>query len=137
MNHFTVDVLTPNKVIAKDVPAQSLIIPTIRGEINVLADHTHVITRLSTGQLSIFGGADDPDRHFSVSHGVCKVLKNKVTILSHTSEENHEINSERAERALKNAQDYLASHDSLSDDEIEKYRRKIERAKLRMQLAAK
>lgn len=135
MNHFTVDVLTPNKVIAKDVPCESLLIPTVRGQINVLAQHTHIVNQLGTGQLSVFGGADDVDRHFSITHGICKVLENKITILSNTAEETHEIDGERARRALDHATQYLADHDSLTDDEITKFQRKIERANLRIQMA--
>lgn len=135
MNYFTVDVLTPEKVVAKDVPAESMLIPTVRGQINILPHHTHLINRLSTGVLSIFGGADDPDRHFSVTYGICKVLEDKVIIMSHTSEENTKISAERAEEALNAALERLNSGDALSDDEIEKYRRKAERAQLRMQLA--
>lgn len=135
MNYFTVDVLTPEKVVAKDIPAESMLIPTVRGQINILPHHTHLINRLSTGVLSIFGGADDPDRHFSVTYGICKVLEDKVIIMSHTSEENTEISAERAEEALNAALERLNSGEALSDDEIEKYRRKAERAQLRMQLA--
>ena len=134
MNHFTVDVLTPNRVVAKDVPAEALLIPTSRGQINVLANHMHVVTQLSTGMLSIFGGSDDPDRHFTVSHGICKVLEDNIVILSNTSEEQHEINLERAERALKFAEEKLA-HSSLNDDELVKFQRKAERARLRIQLS--
>lgn len=137
MNYFTVDLLTPEKVVARDIPAESLIIPTVRGQINVLPNHTHIINRLSTGTLSIFGSADDPDRHFTVTYGICKVLENKVIIMSHTSEENHEISEERATRALEEAQAKLNSDSPMSDDEVEKYRRKVERAQLRLQLAQK
>jgi F-type H+-transporting ATPase subunit epsilon len=135
MNYFTVDVLTPEKVVAKDVPAESLLIPTVRGQINILPHHTHLINRLSTGELSIFGGADDPDRHFSVTYGICKVLEDKVIIMSHTSEENHEISADRAQEALDNALSRLNGGDALSDDEVEKFRRKAERAHLRLQLS--
>ena len=134
MNSYTVDILTPDKVVAKDIPAESILCPTVRGQINILTDHTHIINRLSTGVLSVFGGADDPDRHFSVTHGVCKVLDNKVIILSHTSEEHHEIDVERAKAALDNAENML-TNESLSDYELEKYRRKAERARLRLQMA--
>ncbi len=134
MNHFTVDVLTPNRVVARNVPAEALLIPTTRGQINVLPNHTHVVTQLSTGVLSIFGGSDDPDRHFTVSHGICKVLEDKVVILSNTSEEVHEINVERAERALKFAEEQLGSK-ALDDQELVKFQRKAERARLRIQLA--
>ena len=135
MNYFTVDVLTPEKVVAKDIPAESMLIPTVRGQINILPHHTHLINRLSTGVLSIFGGADDPDRHFSVTYGNCKVLEDKVIIMSHTSEENTEISAERAEAALNAALDRLNSGDAMTDVELEKYRRKAERAQLRVQLA--
>ncbi len=133
MNHFTVDILTPDKIVARDIPAESLLIPTVRGQINVLPDHTHIITRLSTGQLSVFGGADDPDRHFIVTYGICKVLLDKIIILSNASEEHHEVDKDRAQLALDNALEALKS-DSLSDEEITKYRRKVERAQLRIQL---
>ena len=134
-NHFLVDILTPEKVVTQKTPAASLLIPTVSGQINILPDHTHLIAELATGEVSIFGGADDPDRHFSVTHGICKVLKERVVILSTTSEENKEIDNSRAVKALQNAENILASKDNLSDDEITKYRRKIERAKLRMQMA--
>lgn len=137
MNYFTVDVLTPEKVVAKDIPAESLLIPTVRGQINVLPHHTHLINRLSVGVLSIFGGADDPDRDFSVTHGICKVLEDKVIIMSHTSEECHEIDVERAKRALEHAESKLSGGEALNDHEIRKFRRKAERAKLRIQLAEK
>lgn len=137
MNFFTMDLLTPEKVVAKDVPCESLLIPTVRGQINVLPQHTHLINRLSNGILTVFGGADDPDRHFSVTHGICKVLEDKVIVMSHTSEECSSINKERAEKSLENAQSKLNSGEALTDQEIIKYRRKIERANLRIQLAQK
>jgi len=135
MNYFTVDVLTPEKVVAKDIPAESLLVPTVRGQINILPHHTHLINRLSVGVLSIFGGADDPDRDFAVTHGICKVLEDKVIIMSHTSEEVHEIDVERAKRALEHAESKLSGGEGLSDHEIRKFRRKAERAQLRIQLA--
>ncbi|MBT3584366.1 MAG: ATP synthase F1 subunit epsilon [Halobacteriovoraceae bacterium] len=134
-NAFTVDILTPDKVVGKNIPAESLLIPTVRGQINVLADHTHIVSKLETGTLSVFGGADDPDRHFSVTIGVCKLLKDKVIVLANTSEEVHEIDVERAKRALGNAEDKLKSAETLSEDELVKYQRKVGRARLRIQMA--
>ena len=134
MKQFTVDVLTPSRAVARNIPAQALLIPTSRGQINVLPDHTHVVTQLSTGMLSIFGGADDPDRHFTVTHGICKVLEDRIVILSNTSEEQHEIDLERATRALKFAEDKLAN-EALDEEDHLKFQRKAERAKLRIQFA--
>ena len=134
MNFFTVSILTPERVIARELPAASLLIPTIRGQINVLPEHTHLITQLAIGELSIFGGADDSDRHFAISTGVCKILGKKISILAHTAEEEREIDGKRAELALQNALQRL-NDGQLSDLEIKKFRNKVERARLRIQLA--
>ncbi len=135
MRYFSVDILSPSKIVAKNLQAESLLIPTERGQINVLENHTHLITKLGTGVMSVFGGADYGDRHFSITTGVCKILDNKIIILSNVAEESTDVDGERAKLALKNAEDKLKNTDGLSLDEIEKYRRKVERARLRIQLA--
>lgn len=137
MNHFIVDVLTPEKVVAKGIPGESLLIPTEKGQINVLPEHTHLITKLGTGIITVFAGADDQDKEFSVTHGICKILNDRVTIMSHTSEEKNDIDVDRAKRALERANDKLNNDGQLSDDEIVKFQRKAERAKLRIQLSNK
>jgi F-type H+-transporting ATPase subunit epsilon len=134
-NHYTVDILTPSKVIAKNLPAESLLIPTEGGQINVLENHTHIVTKLATGELTVFGGSGDADRFFTITAGVCKVLDDKVVILSQVSEENKDIDVERAKRSLKNAEEKL-NNESLSDDERTKYQRKTERSQLRIQLGS-
>jgi F-type H+-transporting ATPase subunit epsilon len=135
MNNYLVDILTPEKVLARGVPAESLLIPCERGQINVLRDHTHIVTKIIPGVISVYGGADDPDRYFSVTVGVCKILDNKVIVLANTAEESTEVDLDRAQEALKVAEEKLQKSDNMSDDEIEKYRRKAERAKIRIQMA--
>lgn len=134
MKYFTVDILTPSKIIAKAIPAESLLIPTIRGQINVLEGHTHIVSKLAPGILSVFGGADYADRNFVLSSGVCKILEDKIVILSSTAEENTDVDVERAKLALKNAEEHLKNTDGLSEEEIEKYQHKVELAKIRIQI---
>ena len=133
MGYFKVDIFTPNSVKARDLPADSLLIPTVRGQINVLPEHTHIISKLDTGILTIQGPADD--KHFTVTTGICKVLKNKITILSDVSECKDEIDLDRAKNALKNAQEKLASDENFSNADFVKYRRKIDRAEVRIKLS--
>jgi len=134
MKYFTVEILTPSKIIAKGIPAESLLIPTIRGQINVLENHTHLVTKLAPGVLSVFGGADYADRHFALSTGVCKILEDKIVILSNTAEESSDVDVERAKLALKNAEEHLKHTEGLSQEDIEKFQNKLERAKIRIQL---
>jgi len=134
MKYFTVEILTPSKIIAKGIPAESLLIPTIRGQINVLENHTHIVTKLATGVLTVFGGPDYADRSFALSTGVCKVLENKIVILSNTAEESTDVDVERAKLALKNAEEHLKNPDGLSAEEIEKFQHKADLAKIRIQI---
>ena len=135
MKYYTVDILTPSKIIAKAIPAESLLIPTVRGQINVLENHTHIVTKLSTGVLTVFGGPDYADRNFMVSSGVCKILEGKIVILANTAEESTDVNVERAKLSLQNAEDKLKNTEGLTADEVDEYVQKAERARLRIQLA--
>lgn len=135
MKYYTVDILTPSKIIAKSIPAESLLIPTVRGQINVLENHTHIVTKLSTGVLTVFGGPDYADRNFLVSNGVCKILENKITVLANTAEESTDVNVERAKLSLQNAEEKLKNTEGLSPEEVDEYVQKAERARLRIQLA--
>ena len=135
MKYYTVDILTPSKIIAKAIPAESLLIPTVRGQINVLENHTHIVSKLSTGVLTVFGGADYADRNFVVTEGVCKILENKIVVLANAAEESTDINVERAKLSLQNAEDKLKNTEGLTVEEVDEYVQKAERARLRIQLA--
>ena len=134
MTPFSVDILTPNKVLAKNLPAESLLLPTVRGEINILPEHTHLITQLAKGILTIFSADDEDDRAFFISDGICKVLKNKVVVMASLGEEVNHINLERAQKSLDHSMEELKSK-TLSPHEFDELVHKIERAKLRIQLA--
>jgi F-type H+-transporting ATPase subunit epsilon len=88
---------------------------------------------LSTGILIARTGSGV--RHFSVTAGLCRVLKDTVTILSFTSEKSDAIDIERAKAAKAKAFDRLSGKESLSDLDLIKFRRKLERAELRIRLA--
>jgi F-type H+-transporting ATPase subunit epsilon len=135
MKYFEVDILTNERVIGRNLPAESLLVPTCRGQINLLPDHTHMISKLDTGIMTIYGGAEYSDRYFMMTSGIIKVLNNKIIILSSTSEEHHEISLKRANEALKNAIEKFNGLQTTDQHIIEKYQRKIKRAQLRMQLA--
>lgn len=134
MNYFTVDILTPSRVLMKGMQTDSLLVPTENGQINILRGHTHMITKLDTGTLTVFGTEDIPTRHFSITTGICKIQDKNIVILSNVSEEYFEIDEARARRALDFASNKINS-ESLSDEELEKYERKVERSRLRLQLA--
>ena len=133
MAYFSVDILTPYKVLAKDVSADDLLIPTTRGEINVLPEHTHLISKLDTGVLVCREGTSL--EKFVVTTGIVKILEKKITVLAEVAEKADEIDAERAQMALEKAQHKINSDEILDDQQLEKFRRKLVRALVRTQLA--
>lgn len=130
---FKLNLYTPKGVVVRDLECNDITIPTVRGEINILPEHTHILTELSTGILT--AKTSMGAKHFSVTAGLCRVLKDTVTILSFTSEKADEVNIERAKAAKAKAMDRLSGKESLTDVDLIKFRRKLERAELRVRLA--
>ena len=128
---FVVNILTPSKVLAKNIQADSLLVPTIKGTINILKDHTHLITKIDTGIMTCINGQDK--KHFIITTGICRILGNSVTVLTNVGEGTTQIDQERAEVALKRAKERLKATDNLTDEEILKFQRKLQRAELRLQ----
>jgi F-type H+-transporting ATPase subunit epsilon len=133
MAAFKLNLFTPKGVVIKDLECNDILIPTVRGEINILPEHTHILTELSTGVLT----ARTPmgTRHFSVTAGLCRVLKDTVTILSFTSERAEDIDLERAKSSKAKAMDRLSGKENLTDVDLIKFRRKLERAEMRIRTA--
>ena len=132
MSYFSVSILTPYKVLARDISVQSLHIPTTLGEINVLPEHTHLIVKLDTGILTCH--APEQVYRFMVTTGIAKVLKNTITILTQVAERAEDIDIERARRALELAKSKLSGKDHLGDQDLDKFRRKLARAFVRQEL---
>lgn len=130
---FKVDVLTPSSVLFQNVEAQSLIVPTVNGQINVLPEHTHVVSQLDTGIMEM-KTANGVER-IHLTTGICKVLKDRVTIMSRVAEKAEDIELARAENALKKAESRLKGGEEYTDEESIKYQRKMARAQLRIQLS--
>lgn len=133
MSDFVLNIYTPNGVVIKNMKCSELTVPTVRGEINVLPGHTHILSEVDTGILTV--QTDSGLRHFSMTAGLLKVLGENVTILSTTSEKSEDIDIERAKSALAKAQSRLQGNEVLTDVELIKYQRKQARANTRLRLA--
>ena len=132
MSDFNLNIYTPTGVVIKGLSCKELTIPTVRGEINVLPGHTHILTEVDTGILT--AKHKDQDRHFLMTTGLCKVLGNEVTILASVSEKAEDIDVERAKAAKSKAESRLDSKESLPTVESIKFQRKLDRAHARLTL---
>lgn len=134
MSNFKVNIFTPDGILIKGLRSSSLMVPTVKGEINVLPGHTHIVSELETGIMSV--KTDSGIRRFSITSGLLKVLGDTVNVLSTTSEAAENIDLARAKSAESKAQSRLMAKDEvLTDVDRIKFERKLQRAKARIRLA--
>ena len=83
-----------------------LIAPGIDGQLGILPRHAPLMTILQPGELTI--RKNGADTYFSVSGGFMEVLGDRVIILADACEHSEEINEDRAQEAMRRAQERIA-----------------------------
>lgn len=104
------------------------------GEFGVLPGHAPMLTSLKIGELSY--KTDGKVFHLAVNWGYFEVENDTVTVLVETAERADEIDQERAKVALGRAEEKLKQLTS-EDHNFRVYEAALERATIRMQVAAK
>jgi F-type H+-transporting ATPase subunit epsilon len=113
---FPVSVVTPEGP-AFEGEAEMLIVPGAAGEIGVLARHAPLVAMLRAGSTRVHL-SDGEVREFATGPGFFQVLENRAIALVDDAVASGEIDTERAQRQLEEAQEELArveSGDSTAD----------------------
>lgn len=98
---FRLDIVTPERLVySQDVDV--LTVPTVQGEISILAKHVPLVSIISPGEIKI--KRDNEIEYMAISGGFVQVIPNKVIILADTAERAEEIDIARAEQARLRAQ---------------------------------
>lgn len=84
-----------------------VIAPGIDGQLGILPRHAPLMTMLQPGELTIRKGGNDS--YFAVTGGFMEVLGDRVIILADACEHSDEISEERAQEAMRRAQERIAS----------------------------
>ena len=103
---FDLEVATPERLVFRQAATEAQI-PAKEGYIGVLPGHAPLLSQLGTGYASYV--ADGQKYFFALNGGFVEVLPEKVRVLAETVEKAEEIDVQRAEAALKRAQEQLSS----------------------------
>ncbi len=105
-----------------------VIAPGIDGQLGILPRHAPLMTMLQPGELTIRrGGADT---FFTVTGGFMEVLGDRVIILADACEHSDEINEERAQEAMRRAQERIT--DRPGDMQMQRALASLRRAQVRL-----
>ena len=121
------DIITAEKLVYSD-EVSSVVAPGSAGQLGILPNHAPLLTSLKPGELKVL--KEGEESNIAVSGGFLEVLQNVVTILADTAERAEYIDFERAEAAMKRAQDKVDSSDS--DMDLEKAIQALKRSQARV-----
>ncbi|MCH7738609.1 MAG: F0F1 ATP synthase subunit epsilon [Chloroflexi bacterium] len=132
MSPFRLEVVTAEEeLFAGDVDI--LIAPGREGQLAILPHHAPLLTQLGPGLLEIRTGGEAEE--LAVSGGFLEILGNRAVVLADAAERAEDIDIDRAEAAMKRAQERVASHDS--DVDLERALAQVARARTRVAVARK
>jgi F-type H+-transporting ATPase subunit epsilon len=130
MRAFHLEIVTPDGS-AFDGEAESLLVRTDGGDVEILAGHADYIAALSVGRARIRTSAGE--RIAAISGGFLSVDKKSVKLVATTFEFADEIDIKRAAMAKENAEAAITR--AKSDRELELAKAKLARALSRINVA--
>jgi F-type H+-transporting ATPase subunit epsilon len=132
MAEMRLEIVTAEReVYSEDVSV--IVAPGIDGELSILPQHAPLLTQLSPGEMRVT--KDGQESFIAVSGGFLEVLGNKVTILADTAEHAEEIDLERAEEAVKRAQEQITA--APADMDLERAVASLRRSQARLRVATR
>ena len=124
------DIITAEKVVYSD-EVEALLAPGIEGELGILPHHAALMTMLQPGELMV--RKDGQETFLAVTGGFLEVMENKVSILADAAERSEDIDVERAQDAVKSAQERIAMMSA--DVDLEQSMAQLRRATVRLVVA--
>ena len=117
-----------------DGQAVRMIVPTIDGQVGILARHINFVTALGMGPAKLV--TEDGERHAACIGGMLAVTDGEVKVVATTFEWADEIDVERAKASLARAEKMLA--DPACDEQTKQYANaRVKRAQVRLGIAGK
>ena len=107
-----------------------VIAPGIDGQLGILPHHAPLMTVLQPGEITI--RKEGSDTYLAVTGGFLEVLGNRVIVLADAAERSEEIDEERAQQAIRRAQERITGQHS--QVELEGAMASLRRAQMRLDL---
>lgn len=130
---YHLQIVTPDGL-CYDGQAVRLIIPTIDGQVGILARHINYVTALGMGPAKLI--TEDGERHAACIGGMLAVTNGDVKVVATTFEWADQIDVDRAKASIARAETMLARSDA--DEQTRQYANaRIKRAQVRLGVAGK
>jgi len=113
---LTLEIVTPEAKVYSDT-IDSVVIPTVEGEIGVLPGHIPLLTQIEHGELRVTKGA--VSSLLAVSGGFAQIDGDRVRVLAEHAITEEKIDEHAVEAALKRAEEELKSAKNMDPQQYE------------------
>ena len=129
--HLDLRIVTPDRLLVHE-QVDEVEVPGSQGFFGVLPGHTPLLASLAVGELWYRKGQEKT--YLSLAFGFAEVLPDRVTILARLAERAEEIDVERAQTALKRAEERLTQK---ADIDYERARIALLKSLTRLQVSGR
>ena len=113
---LTLEIVTPEAKVYSDT-IDTVVIPTIEGEIGILPGHIPLLTQIEDGELRVTKSGQT--MWLAISGGFAQVEGDKVRVLAEHAIDEEKIDEKAVEAALKRAEEQLNEAAKLDPSEFE------------------
>ena len=126
--------VTPERAIVHE-EVDELQLPGLEGYIGVLPGHAPLLAVLQTGEMWYRQGREK--KFAFLSRGFAEVLPDRVSILAMVAERAEDIDMQRADAAMRRAEERLAKAAVIKDFDADRAREALIKAMQRVEIAKK
>jgi len=113
---LTLEIVTPEARVYSDT-IDSVVIPTVEGEVGILPGHIPLLTQVANGELRVTKGTET--HYLAVGGGFAEVESDHVRVLAERAITQEKIDEGVVEAALKRAEEQLRAAASSDPAEFE------------------
>jgi F-type H+-transporting ATPase subunit epsilon len=124
------EIVTAERLVYSEA-VDKIVAPGLEGQFTVLPQHAALLSALGVGELLITTNSDQAE--FAIGGGFLEVLNDKVIVLADSAERSDEIDLDRAQAAIRRAQELIATHKP--DVDLARAEAALRRALLRIKVA--
>ena len=124
---FQLDIVTPTKVISES-QVEYLRAPSTEGLFGILGGHAVATILIDIGEIKVT--KEGKEFYYATNGGFADIRPESVMLLVETAEKNSDIDKDRAEEAMKRAQDSLQDNET----DLKRAQDSIARARNRLKI---
>lgn len=114
---LTLEIVTPEARVYSDV-IETVVIPTVQGEIGILPGHIPLLTQVEAGELRV--SKNGRTEYLAIGNGFAQIDGDKVSVLAESAIDEAKIDEDAVAKAQQRAEEALKGRENMDPAEVER-----------------